>query len=88
MKVKTNNELKKHILNINGVKDVHHLHVWSMDGINNFATMHIVAKNDKNIKNKVKEEMKEHGINHTTIEMEDEVCDEVNCKINVSKNDT
>lgn len=79
-------DLKKHILKIKGIENIHHLHIWSMDGVNNFATMHLVCKNDKKLKEKVREEMKEFGISHTTIEIEDEICDEENCKINVVEN--
>ena len=39
-------ELKKHILEIKNVIDVHHIHVWSIDGYNNYATMHVVATKD------------------------------------------
>lgn len=76
-------ELKKHILEIKGVKDVHHIHIWSIDGYNNYATMHVVS--DKNIKQLVKEELKEHGIIHSTIEIEniDEECHEEKCEVNV-----
>ena len=79
-------ELKQHILKIKGVKDVHHMHVWSLDGYNNYATIHIVEEGkNKNIKELVKEELKEHGINHTTIEFEKvgEVCCEEECEINL-----
>ena len=74
-------ELKKHLLTIKGVIDVHHIHVWSIDGVNNYATMHVVAENSS-VKNKVKEEMMEHGISHTTIELEskNEKCDSDSCK--------
>lgn len=76
------NELKEHLLSIDEVEDVHHIHVWSIDGYNNFATLHVVSKsNNKEFKTKIKEEFNEHGINHVTIEIEDEVCDEVNCSI-------
>ena len=37
-------ELKEHLLKIKGVDDIHHIHVWSIDGYNNYATMHIVSK--------------------------------------------
>ena len=77
-------ELKEHLSKIEGVENVHHIHVWSMDGFNNFATMHINIDGDaKNIKNRVRDELKEHGINHVTIEIEakDEDCDSVDCKI-------
>jgi cobalt-zinc-cadmium efflux system protein len=77
-------ELKEHLNEIEEVMDVHHVHVWSMDGFSNFATLHIVAKeNSKDLKNKVREELKEHGIHHVTIEIEGEGedCSSHNCKI-------
>lgn len=78
-------ELKEHLLKIKNVEDVHHIHIWSMDGVNNYATMHIVTevKDTQKLKNDVKEELKEHGINHTTIEIEekDYKCCETECKV-------
>ena len=78
-------EIKEHILNIKGVEDIHHIHVWSIDGYNHFATMHIVTetKNIIELKRTIKEELSEHGISHTTIEIEtkDECCDEEECCI-------
>ena len=79
-------EIKEHIMKINGVKNIHHLHVWSMDGINNFATLHVICENNPEIKKQIKEEMKEHGINYITIEIEEKMCDEVNCKLEVENN--
>ncbi len=79
------NELKKHLLEVQGVLEVHHIHVWSMDGYRNFATMHVVtSENTCAIKNKIREELKEHGISHTTIEfeLENEICCHENCHIN------
>lgn len=77
-------ELKEHLLKIEGIKNVHHVHIWSIDGYNNYATMHIVVNGDtKKIKKLVKEELKEHDISHTTIEIEDsdEICEDETCKI-------
>lgn len=78
-------EIKEHLSEIENVKDVHHIHVWSMDGVNNYATMHVVtdAENTKCLKCAIKEELKEHGIAHTTIEFEkeDEKCDETECHV-------
>ena len=66
-------KIKNHILEIEGIIDVHHIHIWSMDGQNNYATMHIVTNNDTHeIKEKVREELSEHGISHTTLELENE----------------
>ena len=76
------NTLKEHLLEIKDVEDIHHIHIWSLDGVNNYATMHVVAlQNYDEVKEKVKEEMQEHGICHTTIEIENKICDEVECKI-------
>ena len=74
-------ELKKHLLEIENVDDIHHIHVWSIDGFNNYATMHIVTKsqNIKDVKNKVRYELKEHNICHAILETEDEACDEIEC---------
>ena len=56
-------ELQKHLLKIEGVKDIHHIHIRSIDGFNNFATLHVVVdKYDPKIKDKVKEELAEHNI--------------------------
>lgn len=77
------NEIKKHLLEVDGVIDVHHIHIRSIDGFSNYATMHIVVDCDyKEVKLKVKEELKEHGIGHTTIEFEekDENCDSRKCE--------
>lgn len=66
-------EMKEHLLKIKGVKDVHHIHIRSVDGYTNYATMHVVAEGDfKEIKHNVKKELEEHGIKHTTIELEEE----------------
>ncbi len=81
-------EIKKHLLEIKEVLDVHHIHVWSIDGYNNYATMHVVIeKNSKNIKEKIKKELKEHNIGHVTIEIEEkeENCTEKNCEIKQTK---
>jgi cobalt-zinc-cadmium efflux system protein len=77
--------LKEHLLKIDNVIDVHHIHIWSMDGFNNYATMHLVTKTDdvKKLKQDVREELEEHGINHVTIELEDGSydCDEIECEV-------
>ena len=74
--------LKEHLLKIKGVEDIHHIHIWSIDGYNNYATLHVVTKSDsKKIKHLVKEELSEHGIIHTTVELEEpgEHCEEEHC---------
>ena len=78
------NEIKEQIINIDGVLDVHHIHIWSMDGQNNYATMHVVTDADHHkIKDAIRDELKEHGIGHATLDLEEshEHCHEVNCNI-------
>ena len=79
-------EIKEHIMNISGVLDVHHIHIWSMDGQNNYATMHIVTDSEPHtIKEKVREELGEHGIAHSALELEasDEHCHSKECVVEV-----
>ena len=42
-------EIEEHICEIEGVIGVHHIHVWSIDGHNNCATMHVVVNGDTHI---------------------------------------
>ena len=77
-------EIKHHIKEIDGVIDMHHIHIWSIDGFHNYATMHIVAnENSHTIKDKIREELKEHGIGHATLEIESphDHCHEEHCHI-------
>ena len=75
-------EIKNHLLAIDGVADVHHIHIRSFDGHNHYATMHIVTDQDPHsIKDAVRDELKDHGIVHATIETESssEACHEKHC---------
>lgn len=79
-------DLKEHLQKIDGVNDIHHIHVWSIDGYNNYATMHIVTKSSdiNTIKKEIRKELAEHGICHAILETEDEACDDVDCKPNLN----
>ena len=78
-------ELKEHLLKIKDVDDIHHIHVWSIDGFNNYATMHIVTKTKdiKEIKHQIREELEEHNICHAVLETESEACDDKECHVEV-----
>lgn len=70
-------EIKDHIQSIEGVEDVHHVHVWSLDGSNHYATMHVVTDmQNLEMKEKIRNKLKKEGIVHLTIEFEstDEPC--------------
>lgn len=75
-------EIQNHICEIDGVIDVHHIHIRSIDGNNNYATMHIVTDNNSfEVKEKIRKILSEHGICHSTLEFEskNEKCSEKQC---------
>lgn len=83
--------VKSHLNEINGVLDVHHMHVWTMDGQKHYATLHIVTNgNPHEIKHQVRDELQEHGIHHVTIEVEceGEPCHEQHCHVAFSPTHT
>lgn len=64
-----------------GVVDVHHIHLWSLDGNTHAATMHVVAP--IGLKPVLREKLKHLGIPHATLEFEteDEPCPDKICHI-------
>ena len=77
-------EIARHIREVEGVIGVHHIHIWSMDGHNNYATMHVVVNGDAHkIKHSIRDELKAHGIGHVTLELEyeGEHCHEERCHV-------
>ena len=79
-------EIVEHIEQIDGIINVHHVHIWSLDTHNNMATMHIVTDAEPHkIKDEIREELREHGIGHVTIEIEtsSEHCHEKECYIEI-----
>ncbi len=82
-------EVISEIKEVEGVVDVHHLHVWAISTSQNAMTAHIVITKDTNmenqnrIKNKIKHELEHVNIHHATLEFEtmEENCEDVNLKI-------
>jgi len=80
-------KVKKTILETEGVKDMHHLHVWAMSTTQNAMTVHIVVpdnmtpKTIEDLKSTVKHKMEHLNIRHVTIEIEQEFhnCNEPDC---------
>ncbi len=82
-------EIAEHIGKIEGIKGIHHIHVRSIDGNVNLASMHIVTNEDSaKIKEKVRAELKQHGIAHATLELEgeNEACENLHCHIEFEEN--
>ena len=76
-------EIAHHLTQIPGVESVHHLHIWSMDGYRNSATLHAVVRGEYGpVKQAIKEELAEHGIGHATVELESpgEHCRDTCCR--------
>lgn len=74
--------VKERIKEIDGVKDVHHVHLWSIDGQYHCATLHIVTDKERYmVKKEVRNTLSEYGIEHVTIETEAsfECCHEREC---------
>lgn len=69
-------QIEKKINDIEGVLDVHDVHLWSMDGEYNILTIHIVLDDDKDlefistIKQKIRHTLKNDHVRHITIETE------------------
>ena len=83
-------QLHHQVSHVAGVLDVHHIHLWSMDGNILSATMHIVTDKDPcETKLAVRAALKELGIDHTTleVELEGETCQETSCVIHSCDHD-
>ena len=76
--------LEYHLSGVEGVLEVHHLHLWSLDGQTHCATMHVVTNGDPVwVKGAVREELEAFGIRHVTMELEreGETCQARSCHI-------
>ncbi len=70
-------KLESSLKKLSNIQDIHHLHVWSMDGYHNYATLHVVYNgNEEKIKHRVREMLAKQNIEHATIELEH---DQENC---------
>ncbi|MBI3793486.1 MAG: cation transporter [Nitrospinae bacterium] len=69
-------EIEKSVLALDGVKGLHDLHIWSLDGVHHIASLHIVVEKPLDvietleIKTRVREITSKYSINHATIEVE------------------
>lgn len=66
-------ELSHHMTEIEHVAGVHHMHVWAVSTTENALTAHVVIDEldaMPAVKQALKDELREHGIAHTTLEFE------------------
>lgn len=72
----TGDEVKAALVALPGMKEVHDLHVWTLDGEKNIASVHLVVgdaalRDDVvAIKHEAVSRLKELGIDHLTVEVE------------------
>ena len=73
--------IRQNVLSVPGVKDLHDLRFWTMDGQYNVMTLHVVVAQNQSIeqRERIKQEVKhnlEHlEFRHTTVEIESEDAD-------------
>jgi len=70
------NKIKSKIAQIEGVKDIHHIHAWGVGTTTNALTAHIVVNDNasmsdlEKIKKNIKHELEHLNIQHATLEFE------------------
>lgn len=75
------------MLNVHGVRDVHHVHVWALGTTQNALTAHVVLQsgltNDEveHIKHQLKHALQHENVQHATLEteFEDATCEKQEC---------
>ena len=77
-------EILEEMKEVSGVADVHHLHIWPISTTQVALTAHLVLEDLSDIAgtvHAVKHHLKEHGIDHSTLEVEraDAPCEEHDC---------
>ena len=71
-------ELMHEISEVDGVEEIHHLHVWAISTTENAATAHVVVGNltdMQRITTDIKHKMAGLGIGHATLEFEEHGCE-------------
>ncbi len=80
-------DISEHLKRLEGIENVHDLHVWSVDGTYNVLTVHVVLSATltmeklAELKDTIRTSLQEKGIQHVTVEFEttEESCLMENC---------
>jgi len=79
-------KIKIQMLKTEGVKDIHHIHIWAISTTRNAMTAHLILKNDltekqiANLKSNLKHELEHLNIQHATLETESQNCHDEYCE--------
>lgn len=69
-------KIRADLLKISGIREVDHFHIWTMDGIFNIVTLHVVVDGDlkvnetEELRREIRERLAQLKIDHATIELE------------------
>ncbi len=80
------NEVRRDLLAITGVIELHDIHIWSLEGETDILTVHAVVdevrlKTPDQTRKAIKEVLRKHHIEHSTIELESpDFCSGIECK--------
>lgn len=77
-------ELTSHLEAVEGVADIHHVHVWAISTTETSLTAHVMLEDIQRleeVRTALREELKHHGIHHSTLEFETKLtqCQDQNC---------
>jgi len=78
-------KIQTEVIKMEGIKEIHHVHIWAMSTTKNTMTAHLVLKENVNekriaeIKHKLKHELEHLNIQHVTLETESVSCKDKEC---------
>lgn len=83
----TQEKISQCIRSLEGVRDLHHMHYWTLDGEHHVLTAHVLLSEDvgvvemRELKQKIAQSLKQFDITHTTLEFEfpNERCRDERC---------
>lgn len=82
-------DLSRELQSIEKVCDIHHVHLWSMDGNAHFASLHALIDENttqaefETIKRELRHILQHYCVVHSTIELEYTPCDDQHCHVEV-----
>ena len=66
-------DVKEALEKLDDVLDVHHIHIWTLEGKKVYAELHVVLKSAEDLNGslkKIKRKLEEIGISHATVQLE------------------
>ena len=74
-------DIKNALEGLDGVKDVHHIHIWTMNGEDAFAELHVTLESKDvdadSVREAIRDKLRDLGVSHSTVQIEFRNCEEV-----------